>query len=99
MLKLFKQFDAIIAIIFLTIIVGVVVITMRSKTYSVGYEIASLKTKEKSLRQRQVELQSELAATERTVRDNLLSLKDKSGRPKYILPDPKRVMRMEQTLH
>ncbi|KAB8030868.1 hypothetical protein [Fluviispira multicolorata] len=99
MMKLFKQFDAIIAIIFLTILVGVVVITMRSKTYSVGYEIASLKAKEKSLRQRQVELQSELAATERTVRDNLLAQKDKTGKPKYILPDPKRVMRMDQTLH
>lgn len=95
MLKFLKGFDAIIAIIFLTIIVGIIVITMRSKTYSVGYEIANLKAKEKLLRQRQVELQSELAATERSVRDHLLSQKDSSGKPKYILPDPKRVLRAE----
>lgn len=99
MLKILKGFDAIIAIIFLTIIVGVIVITMRSKTYSVGYEIASLKSKEKSLRQRQIELQSDLAATERNVRDNLLAQKDSLGKPKYILPDPKRVLRAEQVLH
>ncbi|MGY3803148.1 hypothetical protein ACWNT8_03675 [Pigmentibacter ruber] len=95
MLKFLKGFDAIIAIIFLTIIVGIIVITMRSKTYSVGYEIASLKAKEKLLRQRQVELQSELAATEKNVRDNLLSQKDINGKSKYILPDPKRVLRAE----
>jgi len=94
-LKFLKGFDAIIAIIFLTIIVGIIVITMRSKTYSVGYEIASLKAKEKLLRQRQVELQSELAATEKNVRDNLLSQKDANGKSKYILPDPKRVLRAE----
>ena len=86
---------AIIAIIFLTIIVGIIVITMRSKTYSVGYEIANLKAKEKLLRQRQVELQTELAATERNIRDYLLSQKDSNGKPKYILPDPKRVLRAE----
>ncbi|WGL61447.1 hypothetical protein QEJ31_07575 [Pigmentibacter sp. JX0631] len=95
MLKFLKGFDAIIAIIFLTIIVGIIVITMRSKTYSVGYEIASLKAKEKLLRQRQVELQSELAATEKSVRDNLLSQKDINGKSRYILPDPKRVLRAE----
>lgn len=99
MLKYLKGFDAIIAIIFLTIIVGIIVITMRSKTYSVGYEIATLKSKEKILRQRQVELQSELAATERNVRDNLLAQKDSSGKQKYILPDPKRVLRSEKVLH
>lgn len=95
MLKFLKGFDAIIAIIFLTIIVGIIVITMRSKTYSVGYEIANLKAKEKLLRQRQVELQTELAATERNIRDYLLSQKDANGKPKYILPDPKRVLRAE----
>ena len=99
MLKFLKGFDAIIAIIFLTIIVGIIVITLRSKTYSVGYEIATLKSKEKLLRQRQVELQSELASTERNVRDNLLAIKDPNGKPKYVLPDPKRVLRADKVLH
>jgi hypothetical protein len=98
-LQLLKGFDAIIAIIFLTILVGVIVITMRSKTYSVGYEIAALKAKEKLIRQRQVELLSDLAATERTVRENLLSQKDLNGKAKYILPDPKRVLRIEKNIN
>lgn len=97
MIKILKNFDAIIAIIFLTILVGIIVITMRSKTYSVGYEIAELKSKEKILRQRQIELLSDLAATERSVRDHLLAQKDSSGSLKYILPDPKRVLRASQT--
>lgn len=95
-MNFFKSFDAIIAIIFITIVVGVIVITMRSKTYSVGYEIAALKTKEKSLRQKQFELLSELAATERAVRDQLLTQRDKSGNIKYILPDPNHVLRSEK---
>ena len=82
-----------VIIIFFTICVGVVVITMRSKTYSIGYEIASLKNKEKQLRQRQIELQSDLASTRRMVRDKLLAEQDKLGKPKYILPDPKHVLR------
>jgi cell division protein FtsL len=93
MFKLLKKIDAIVVILIFTICVGVVVITMRSKTYSIGYEIASLKNKEKQFRQRQIELQSELASTQRMVRDKLLTEQDKLGRPKYILPDAKHVLR------
>ena len=93
MFRLLKKIDAMVIIIFFTICVGVVVITMRSKTYSIGYEIASLKNKEKQLRQRQIELQSDLASTRRMVRDKLLAEQDKLGKPKYILPDPKHVLR------
>ena len=93
MFKLLKKIDAMVVIIFFTICIGVVVITMRSKTYSIGYEIASLKNKEKQLRQRQIELQSDLASTRRMVRDKLLSQQDKLGKPKYILPDPTHVIR------
>ena len=83
-----------IIIIVLTIVVGVVVITMRSKTYSIGYEIAALKDKEKSLRQRQVELQSGLADAEHTVRDALLAELNSSGKQKYILPDHNHVIKV-----
>ncbi len=93
MFKILKKIDAIVVIIIFTICIGVVVITMRSKTYSIGYEIASLKGKENQLRQRQIELQSELASTQRMVRDKLLAEQDKFGKPKYILPDPKHVLR------
>jgi hypothetical protein len=95
MLKVIKKLDAMVVIIFFTICVGILVITMRSNTYSIGYEIASLKNKEKQLRQRQIELQSDLASTKRMVRDKLLAEQDKLGKPKYILPDPKHVLREE----
>ena len=85
MFRLLKKIDAMVIIIFFTICVGVVVITMRSKTYSIGYEIASLKNKEKQLRQRQIELQSDLASTRRMVRDKLLAEQDKLGKPKSDL--------------
>lgn len=93
MFKLLKKIDAMVVIIFFTIGVRVLVITMRSKTYSIGYEIASLKNKERQLRQRQIELQSDLASARRMVRDKLLAEQDKQGKSKYILPDPKHVLR------
>ncbi|MES2615197.1 MAG: hypothetical protein V4591_07275 [Bdellovibrionota bacterium] len=93
MFRLLKKIDIMLVIIFFTICVGVLVITMHSKTYSIGYEIASLKNKERQLRQRQIELQSDLASTRRMVRDRLLAEQDKFGKPKYILPDQKHVLR------
>jgi hypothetical protein len=68
-------------------------------TDNIQAEIAALKAKEKLIRQRQVELLSDLAATERTVRENLLSQKDLNGKAKYILPDPKRVLRIEKNIN
>lgn len=95
MISIIKKIDIMVVIIFFTISVGVVVITMRSKTYSIGYEIAALKSKERQLRQRQIELQTDLASIRRMVRDKLLSEQDKFGKPKYILPDPNHVLREE----
>lgn len=95
MLHVLKKIDAMVFVIFITICVGILVITMRSKTYSIGYEIATLKSKERNLRQRQTELKSELASTQRMVRDKLLSEHDSSGQQKYVLPDQKHVLREE----
>ena len=93
MLTLIKKIDVMVVIIFFTICVGVLVITMRSKTYYIGYEIASLKMTENKLRQRQTELQSDLAITQRLVRDKLLSEKNADGSMKYILPNQQHVLR------
>ncbi len=93
MLAFMKKIDALVVIIIFTICVGISVITMRSKTYTIGYEIANLKNKEKQLRQRQIEIQTELASTQRTMRDKLLSEADSQGNPRYILPDQKHVLR------
>lgn len=81
-----------IIIIAFTIVVGVAVITMRSKTYAVGYEIANLKEKEKILRQQQIELQANLAEMQRKARDNILAQTNTDGTAKYVLPDPSQVI-------
>jgi cell division protein FtsL len=93
MLRIIKKIDVIIVIIFFTILVGIAVVTMRSETYTIGYEIAHLKTKERNLRQRQTELLSELAFAERTIRDRLLSQTTPDGKQKYILPDRNHVLK------
>ena len=93
MIKLLKKIDAIVIIIIFTICVGVAVITMRSNTYTIGYEIAALKNKEKQLHQRQSEIKTEIASTQRYVRDNLLAQQNKQGKTKYILPDASHVIR------
>ena len=93
MLGFLKKIDSIVLIVVITIIVGVVVISLRSKTYSIGYEIAHLKNKERTLRQKKEELQSQLATVQRDTRDRLLSEKDGSGNQRFILPDQNHVIK------
>lgn len=90
MIFLFRKVDVILFIIILTIFVGITVVTMRSKTYAVGYEIAALKKKEKILRQKQLELLSHLAELETETRMKLLT-QTENGMPKYQLPPLKDV--------
>ncbi len=93
MLRWILKIDIIVTVIILTVLIGIAVIAMRSKTYSIGYEIATLKGKEKRLRHRQIELQSEYAKDQKEVRNKLLAEKDASGKPKYVLPDLKHVIK------
>lgn len=81
----------------LTIIIGVIVITLRSRTYYIGYEIAKLKNKEKSLREQNDELSVQLTTLKREVRNSLLKEKDSLGGPKFIFPDKSNVIIEEET--
>lgn len=93
MIRLLKKIDAIIVIIIFTIVIGVIVTTMRSKTYSIGYELASLKLQEKQLNQKHIELQTQLAELQKSIRENLLAKINNAGKLKYIMPDKKHVIK------
>ena len=95
MINFLKKIDIMVVIIIITTSVGILVITMRSKTYSVGYEIASLKKNEKQLIQKQIELELNLIQTQKMIREKLLSEQDKKGNMKYHLPDIDSVIREE----
>lgn len=79
-------------IMIFTIIIGGIVITLRSRTYYIGYEIAKLKNQEKSLREENGELLIERANLQRTLRNTLLNEKDGSGKSKFVFPDPSHVL-------
>lgn len=92
MIQWLKKVDSIVTIMIFTMIVGGIVITLRSRTYYIGYEIAKLKNQEKNLREQNDELRVELTAVQRNIRNSLLSEKDSTGKPKYIFPDTSHVI-------
>lgn len=92
MIRWLKKLDSIVTIMIFTIIVGVIVITLRSRTYYIGYEIAKIKSQEKNLRIQNDELRIELTELQRHVRNSLLNEKDSRGRPKFIFPDTSHVI-------
>lgn len=63
------RIDASILCFAIVILAAIPVASLRTRTYSLGYELGALKLKEQELRQRTVELQSDLAETQRAVRD------------------------------
>lgn len=93
LLNFLKKMDAILLIMIGTILVGVIVIAMRSKTYAVGYEISRLKMMEQNLKQHRLELQAQLAFAQRQAREKLLNERLPSGDYKYLLPNESHVLR------
>lgn len=92
MIQWFKKLDSIVTIMIFTIIIGVVVITLRSRTYYIGYEIAKLKGQEKVLREENGELLIERANVQRNIRNTLLNEKDTDGKSKFVFPDLEHVL-------
>lgn len=68
--------DASLVCFAVVMLAAIPVAALRAKTYSVGYDLGKLKESERALRQRNVELQVELASTQRSVRERFLK---KSG--------------------
>jgi len=72
-----------ICFIFVTI-ATIPVIALRTKTYSIGYEIGKLKNQEIQLNQKKAELNSELALIQKKIKDKFASKKNQ-----YVLEFPK----------
>lgn len=90
-----KRIDASLLCFALVVVAAVPVAALRSKTYSIGYELGRLKSEEKLLRQRNVELQSQLATVQRSVRDNQLKT-TVAGKPTQLnLPSKTNVWRQQ----
>lgn len=88
----FLKFDTSIVCFVLVMAAAIPVAALRAKTYSVGYDLGKLKEKERQLRQRNIELQYDLAATERQVREK--NMKPGSGDGGELkLPEPSAVLR------
>lgn len=98
MFRWFKKIDSIVFVLIITIIIGVAVITLRSKTYSVGYEIAKLKSKEKKLREQNTEIRIKLSQLQKQIRDKLLNETNAQGQKRFIFPDTGHVI-TEEDLH
>jgi len=69
----FPRIDVSLVCFVLVIAAAIPVALLRTKTYALGYELGRLKTDERELRQRNVELLSEVAAVQRSVRDKHIS--------------------------
>lgn len=65
-----KKIDASILCFALVVIAAIPVAALRTKTYAVGYELGRLKAEERLLRQKNTELESQLASVQRGVRES-----------------------------
>ena len=81
------KLDSIVLVLLFTIIAGGGVIALRSKTYSVGYEIAKLKSQEQKLREQNTELRIQLYQAQKRIRERLLAEKTMDGKKKFVFPD------------
>jgi hypothetical protein len=88
-----KRIDASLLCFALVVAAAIPVAALRSKTYSIGYELGRLKSEEKQLRQRNVELQSQLASVQRLVRESHLKLNSGNKENQLNLPSKTNVWR------
>lgn len=91
-----KRIDGSLLCFSLVVVAAVPVAALRSKTYSIGYELGRLKAEEKQLRQRNVELQSQLASVQRSVRFNRLKIDGHGTQAQLNLPAKSNVLRPQQ---
>lgn len=88
----FPRVDASMVCFALVVLAAIPVATLRSKTYAIGYELGKLKAQERALRQHNIELQSELAAVQRSIRDKHVARGPKSDSGKLLLPGAEAVI-------
>ncbi len=87
------KIDASIVCFALVVIAAIPVAALRSRTYSLGYELGKLKNAERALRQKNVELKSSLAQTQRSLRDRLVSGRNNKSKDATLeLPSREKIL-------
>ena len=94
----FRTLDASLLCFALVVIAAIPVAALRTKTYAIGYELGRLKSEEKILRQRNMELQSQLASVQRSVRETRLRSNTPQGQAQLNLPHKNNVLRPNNAL-
>lgn len=92
-----KQIDASLLCFALVVIAAIPVAALRTKTYAIGYELGRLKAEERTLRQRNTELESQLASVQRTVRDARLKTGVHLEQTQLNLPSKANVLRPQRS--
>lgn len=91
----FKKIDASLLCFALVVLAAIPVAALRTKTYAIGYELGRLKSEERLLRQRNTELQGQLASVQRAVRDAKLKNTGHANGAQLDLPAKSNVLRPE----
>lgn len=88
-----KRIDASLLCFALVVLAAIPVAALRTKTYAIGYELGRLKSEERLLRQKNTELQGQLASVQRSVRDAKLKNTNSDGEVQLKLPAKTNVLR------
>jgi hypothetical protein len=87
------KIDASIVCFALVVVAAIPVAALRSSTYTLGYDLGKLKNSERLLRQRNVELKSTLAQTQRTLRERFVSGRNNKSKDATLeLPSRDRIL-------
>jgi hypothetical protein len=87
------KIDASIVCFALVVIAAIPVAALRSRTYSLGYDLGKLKNSERSLRQKNIELKSSLAQTQRSLRERLVSGRNNKSKDAALeLPSREKIL-------
>lgn len=89
----FKKVDASILCFALVVVAAIPVAALRTKTYALGYELGRLKAEERNLRQKNMELESQLASVQRSVRESKVRGTSKESVSQLSLPSQSDVIR------
>jgi hypothetical protein len=89
----FKKVDASILCFALVVVAAIPVAALRTKTYALGYELGRLKAEERTLRQKNMELEGQLASVQRSVRESQVRGTSKEPRSQLSLPSQSDVIR------
>ena len=89
----FRNLDASLLCFALVVVAAIPVAALRTKTYSIGYELGRLKSEERMLRQKNIELEGQLASVQRIVRESRTGASTRGKNSQLNLPSKSDVLR------